>query len=181
MVDFLQNKIYEEMDKNIPWFILSNTKRKNPWVTYEIKKYMVLQRRFKKIYIEKPTDYNKNKYLNVKIILDKIILNAKQKYYSNISKNLKDKNYSSRKFWNICNMLLKRKLKQNVGDIIYNRKIYKNDKDKVTIIGDYFAEQVQSDTGYYDNNINYTHNFITDNKYSFPDISCNMIDNIIKN
>ncbi len=82
--------------------------------------------------------------------------NARQEYYGNISLNLKQHNYSSRKFWNICNKLLKRKIKTNVGDILYNRKIYKNDKDKVRIIGDYFAEQVTSDNGIYNVDINYT-------------------------
>ena len=31
-------------------------------------------------------------------------------------------------------------MRANVGDIIFERRIYKNDKDKVRIIGDYFAE-----------------------------------------
>ncbi len=98
MVEYLENKIYEQMDKHIPHFILSNTKRKTPWLNYDIKKFITIQRRFKRIYKENPSPYNKNKYLNVKIKLDDMIKNAKLNYYSNISENLKKKNCSSRKF-----------------------------------------------------------------------------------
>ncbi len=101
--------------------------------------------------------------------------------YHNISQNLKNINSSSRKFWNICNILLKRKIKANIGDIIYNRKIYKNDKDKVRIIGDYFAEQVTNNDNCYDNNIEYNTNFIKNLKYSFPTITKNMIEQILNN
>ncbi len=181
MVDYLQQKIYEQMNKNIPNFILSNTKRKNPWVTYEIKKYIILQRRFKKKYFLDPTNYNKIKYENTKFYLDKILKNAKQQYYTNIFQNLKNKNYTSKKFWNICNILLKRKMRSNVGDIVYNKKVYRDDKDKVRIIGDYFAEQVTNEDGLYDNNIDYNDNLYYNIKYSFPEITKNMILEIMKN
>ncbi len=180
MVNFLQEKIYEEMNKNIPNFILSNRKRKYPLINYKIKKFIILQRRFKNIYEENPTPYNKKIYLNTKIQLNKMFQNARDTYYRNISKNLKEQNYTSRKFWNICNKLLKRKMKTNIGDIIYNKRIYKNDKDKVRIIGDYFAEQVTSHSGFHDLNVNYNLNFITNNKYEFPFITKSMIENIIK-
>ncbi len=181
MVDFLQETIYQEMKMNVPSFILSNTKRKNPLTNYKIKKCNILQKRFYKKYKEDPTDYNKIKYTNTKLQLDKMFLNARQGYYTNISEHLKNKNYSSKKFWNICNKLLKRKIKPNIGDIIYNRKIYKNDKDKVRIIGDYFAEQVTTDDGIHNINVQYKEKFITNNKYEFPYVTKNMIDNIIKN
>ncbi len=180
MVDFLQNAIYKEMETNIPSFILSNTKRKNPLINYKIKKFIILQKRFYKKYKENLTDYNKIKYLNTKEHLDEMFKNARQTYYTNISQNLKNKNYSSKNFWNICNKLLKRKIKPNIGDIIYNKKIYKNDKDKVRIIGDYFAEQVTTEDGTYNNNINYDGNFIHNNKYDFPTVTKNMIDTVIK-
>ncbi len=179
MVEYLQNVIYKEMNNHIPSFILSNKKRKNLFINYKIRKYIILQKRHKKIYNENPTPYNKNKYLNTKDILDKMFLNARNNYYDNISKNLKQKNYNSRKFWNICNTLLKRKLKANIGDIIYNRKIYKNDKDKVRIIGDYFAEQVTNDNNYYDNSINYSNNSLKNTQYKFPEITKNMIEQIL--
>ncbi len=182
MVDFLQTLIYKEMDTNIPSFILSNTKRKHPLINYKIKKYIILQRRYNKKYKENPTDYNKMKYINTKNQLDKMFENARQNYYANISENLRHKNYSSRKFWNICNKLLKRKIKSNIGDIIHNKKIYKNDKDKVRIIGDYFAEQVTTDNGFYDNKVDYNDYFIHNNsKYDFPYVTKSLIDNIIKN
>ncbi len=107
--------------------------------------------------------------------------NAREEYYNNISKNLKENNYSSRKFWNICNKLLKRKIKTNIGDIIYKKKIYTKDQDKVRIIGDYFADQVTSDNGLHDINIDYSHNFISNTKYTFPEVTKSMIDTIIKN
>ncbi len=181
MVTYLQNIIYIQMDKNIPSFILSNTKRRKPLRNYQIKKYIILQRRFLKIYRENPTPYNKNKYLNTKNKLDEMFANARKNYYENISKNLRQKNYSNRKFWNICNKLLKRKIKTNIGDILYKRKIYKDDKDKVRIIGDYFAEQVTTENGNYDVNIKYTTNYLTHNIYSFPYVTKNMIEEIIKN
>ena len=86
MVKYLEDKIYDQMEKHIPHFILSNTKRKNPWVNYPIKKYIILQKRFKKIYTINPTAYNKNKYFNVKNKLDEMFDNARQSYYENISK-----------------------------------------------------------------------------------------------
>ncbi len=39
MVDYLENFIKKEMDNNIPSFVLSNTKRKYPWMNYNIKKH----------------------------------------------------------------------------------------------------------------------------------------------
>ncbi len=39
MVTFLENIIQEEMDKNIPSFMLSNTKRKHPFLNYNLKKH----------------------------------------------------------------------------------------------------------------------------------------------
>ncbi len=178
MVSFLQNKIYEEMDKNIPNFILSNKKRKYPLINYKIRKLIILQRRFKNFFEENPTAYNKNKYLNTRDELDKKFKKAREEYYGNISKNLRENNYTRRKFWNICNKLLK--IKTNVGDIISNKKIYENDKDKVRIIGDYFAEQVTTETGEHNLNINYNLQFTSNNKYEFPHVTKNMILNIIK-
>ncbi len=180
MVEFLQNSIYNEMKSNIPFFILSKTKRKYPLINYKIKKYIILQRRYHKISKENPTAYNKIKYTNTKMQLDEMFKNARTEYYTNISQNLKNKNYSSKKFWNICNKLLKRKIKSNIGDIIYNRKIYKDDKDKVRIIGDYFAEQVTTEDGTHNINVNYNNNFITNTKYEFPYITKAMVNNIIK-
>ncbi len=107
--------------------------------------------------------------------------NARNEYYGNISNNLKQKNYSSKKFWNICNKLLKRKLKANIGDILYKRKIYKDDKDKVRIIGEYFADQVTNESGIYNITTTYNNNYLTHTKYSFPTITKNMIEDIIKN
>ncbi len=107
--------------------------------------------------------------------------NARQEYYNNISENLRQKNYSSRKFWNICNKLLKSKMKTNIGDIIYKRRIYKHDKDKVRIIGDYFAEQVTLDDGVYNINLDYTTNFISNNIYTFPMVTKYKIKELIKN
>ncbi len=78
-------------------------------------------------------------------------------------------------------MLLRRKIRQNVGDIVYNKNIYKNDEDKVRIIGDYFAEQVTNDEGIYDNDINYEQNYISENRYHFPEITKNMFMSILKN
>ncbi len=181
MVEYLEKIIYKEMETNIPSFILSNKKRKNPFINYKIRKYIILQKRFKKIYDENPTPYNKNKYLNTKLILDNLFKNAREQYYINISQNLKNKNYSSRKFWNICNILLKRKMKSNIGDIIYNKRIYKNDKDKVRIIGDYFADQVTNDDNCYDNNINYSNNSLKNTQYKFPEVTKNMIEQILRN
>ncbi len=80
MVEYLQSKIYKEMDTNIPSFILSNKIRKNPIINYKIKKHIILQKRYKKLYEEIPTPYNKNKYLNTKIALDKMFQNAREKY-----------------------------------------------------------------------------------------------------
>ncbi len=37
MVDYLQNKIYSEMDTHIPFFILSHTQRKHPYINSKIK------------------------------------------------------------------------------------------------------------------------------------------------
>ena len=181
MVEYLEKIINNEMETYIPSFILSNKKRKNPFINYKIKKYIILQKRFKKIYNENPTPYNKNKFLNTKLILDNMFKNARDQYYMNISQNLKNKNYSSRKFWNICNLLLKRTMKANIGNIIYNKKIYKNDKDKVRIIGDYFPDQVTNDNNYYDNNINYNNNSLKNTQYKFPEITKNMIEQILRN
>ncbi len=124
-------------------------------------------------------NYNKNKYLNTKERLDTFISTAKNNYYHKIQKDLKHKNYTSKQFWTICNKLLKRKIKSNIGDIIYNRKIYKDDKDKVTIIGDYFAEQVKLTDE--NNNTNFTPANNINTKYIFPDINKSSIKAIIKN
>ena len=159
----------------------ARTRQFRQLINYKIKKYIILQRRYKKLYNENPTPINKNKNLNTKKHLDEMFKNAREEYYGNICENLKNENYTSRKFWNICNNLLKRKMKANVGDIIFQRKIYKNDKDKVRIIGDYFAEQVTSDDGYYKVDINYSNNFITPYKYTFPMVTKTMIKDQIKN
>ncbi len=58
MVDYLQKIIHREMETNIPSFILSNTKRKQPLINYKIKKHIILQRRFYKAFKENPTAYN---------------------------------------------------------------------------------------------------------------------------
>ena len=179
MVNYLEKFIQKEMDTHIPSFILSNTKRKTPWMNYNIKKHIILQRRFKKNYELEKSTYNKNKYLNTKHKLDNLIQKAKESYFVKIQLDLRNKTYSNKQFWTICNKLLKRKIKSNIGDIIYNKKIYKDDKDKVRIIGDYFAEQVSLNNEPYDTHFTTVNN--TANKFIFPEISQLMIYNIIKN
>ncbi len=86
---------------------------------------MVLTKRYKKKYNETNNPYDKVRYLNTKEKLDKALQDVKKQYYNNIQINLKNRNYNSKQFWATCNILLKRKIKSNIGDLIYNRKIYK--------------------------------------------------------
>ncbi len=181
MVNYFQNIIYQEMDKNIPTFILSKRKRKNPWINYHIRKLMVLTKRYKKKYNETNIPYDKVRYLNTKEKLDKALQDAKQQYYNNIQMNLKNRNYNSKQFWATCNILIKRKIKSSIGDIIYNRKIYKKDSDKVRILGDYFGEQVTTENGIYDNENDYSTLPTKQYQYNFPFITDNIVLDIIKN
>ncbi len=142
---------------------------------------MVLTRRYKKAYNITENNYNKERYLNSKDLLNKTITETKNKYYQKIQSNLKNRNYNSRQFWNTCNTLLKRKIKSNIGDIIYNKKIYKKDSDKVRILGDYFGEQVLNDNGIYDTTNDYSVLPTQLFNYEFPYITKDMVlDNIKK-
>jgi hypothetical protein len=101
----------------------NQSRRKNerqnpkPWILPWLEDACARKNRFYHEFVKNPTEVNKIKYKKMKKFVDKHILKAKNKYYTEYFKQHKD---CSRKQWEMINKLLNRKRKSSSINKINN-------------------------------------------------------------
>ena len=144
MVNIFTDTFLNIISSNIPNKIITVDDRHAPWVTPNLKN---LLRKNRKIY----SDWNKNGrnqscYIRVKQHQEKAknaIVDAKNRFYDNLSKKICDPTTGQKTFWSAYKRLSNKKKITNIPPLFENGKYISNFKDKASIFNNYFAMQCQ--------------------------------------
>ena len=142
LVDILQKLFLELMNKFIPNKIKKINYKDAPWVTPAVKTALRRNKRVFKKWIERGRILDEKERVNkIQYETNKIIINAKNKYTSDLAKKNCDSNTGSKCFWTAFNTLVNKKKITNIPPILEKEKYISNFKDKAEIFNNYFALQ----------------------------------------
>jgi hypothetical protein len=137
----IRQTITDIANDTIPNRIISIRKDNPPWLTTAIKK----QIRRKKIIHKQAKQTNLEghwlKFRKARNICNKLILNAKTKYYSSISEKIHTETTGSKNWWDLVKSLLGDSNNRSIPPIQTDDDITHEDAEKYEIFNDYFCDQ----------------------------------------
>ena len=131
------------MNSNIPNKIVTFDDSDAPWVTPPLKNLLCKDR---KVFSDWKKNMIPSHYARVKQHQDKTkkaIIDAKKRYFENLSKKICNPSTGQKTFWSAYKRLSNKKKNTNIPPIFDNGKYISNFKEKASIFNNYFAAQCQ--------------------------------------
>ena len=178
MVNIFSSTFLNIINSNVPSKVITCDDKDAPWVNSTIKNLMHKNR---KLYSEwnsngrQPARRDRVKQHQSKT--EKAIIDAKNRYFENLSKKICDPTTGQKTFWSAYKRLSNKKKTSNIPPLFDNNIYIANFKEKASIFNKYFATQCQP---FNIESTLPTFTPLTSNSISDVDFSVNKIVSIIK-
>ena len=135
MVKVFTDKLFEVFARFILNKIVKFNDKDQPWITPQLKTAIKRKHRIYSKFVQSGRKQELwNRVKNIQIETSKLIVSAKNEYYTNLGKKLSDAKTGAKTYWSLYNKLINKKIFSNIPPLFDRGFLVTNVEDKANIL-----------------------------------------------